>query len=160
VSDALYVANSSPFIVFERIGRLDLLRALLGRSYIPPAVRHEVFSSRQLPDWVEERLLTQPLASRIAGSRLGAGEREAIALALEMKATELVIDDLAARRLAQSLEISIIGCLGLLLRAKHRKLIPAVRPLMDAMQSDEFRISDDLFGEILAAVGELENESH
>lgn len=155
MSDALCVANSSPFIVFERVGRLDLLRTLTARLHIPPAVRQEVFGSKQLPDWVEERLLTQPLASRIAASRLGAGEREAIALALEMRATELVIDDLAARRLAQSLGLSIIGCLGLLLRAKHRKLILAVRPLMETMQGDDFRISDDLFAEILAAAREL-----
>jgi len=156
VSSARYVANSSPFIVFERVGRLDLLRAVMGRLHIPSAVRQEVFGSMQLPDWVEGRALTQPLAARITMARLGAGEREAIALALELKATELILDDLAARRLAQSLGIPIIGCLGLLLRAKRRKLIPVVRPLMEAMQGDDFRISGDLFAEILEAAGESE----
>jgi len=84
----------------------------------------------------------------------GAGEREAIALALEMQATELLIDDLAARRLAQSLGIPIIGSLGLLLRAKQRGLVSAVRPLLETMQTEEFRISDDLFSEILMAAEE------
>ncbi|MCX7841373.1 MAG: DUF3368 domain-containing protein [Anaerolineae bacterium] len=129
---------------------------MLERVYIPPAVRQEVFGSKPPPAWIEERLLTQPLAARIVAARLGAGEREAIALALEMQATELVIDDLAARRLAQSLGIPIIGCFGLLLRAKHRKLISAVRPLMEAMQKDAFRISNDLFKGILIAAGEWE----
>lgn len=156
MSRKFYVANSSAFIIFERLKRLDLLRTLLGHVYIPPAVRQEVFGSKALPDWIEERPLTQPLAARIAAARLGAGEREAIALALETQATELVIDDLAARRLAQSLGIPIIGCLGLLLRAKHRKLISAIRPFMEAMQGDDFRISDDLFREILIAAGEWE----
>ncbi len=154
MADTLYVVNSSPLVVFERIGQFDLLRVLLNRLIIPPAVRREVFGAKQLPDWIEERALSQPLASRIASARLGAGEREAIALALEMQATLLVLDDLAARRLAQSLRILIIGSLGLLLKAKQAGLIPAVRPLMEAMQSDEFHISDGLFAGILAAADE------
>ena len=85
---------------------------------------------------------------------MGAGEREAIALALELRATWLVIDDLAARRLAQSLDIPVVGSLGLLLKAKEEGLIPAIRPLMEAMQRDEFRISDRLFAGILSAAGE------
>lgn len=157
MSGLLFVANSSPLIVFERVERLDVLRELFGQLRVPSAVRLEVFGTNQLPDWVEERSLSQPLAPQIASARLGAGESEAIALALEVKATELIIDDLAARRLAQSLGLSIIGCLGLLLRAKHRGLIPVVRPLMQAMQSDEFRISDNLFAKILSAAGESAN---
>ncbi len=66
-----YVANSSPFIVFERIGQRELLRALMGHLCIPPAVRREVFGSKPLPDWVEERILSQPLLPRIASARLG-----------------------------------------------------------------------------------------
>ena len=154
MSASPYVANSSPFIVFERIGQRDLLRALMGHLYIPSAVRREVFGSKQLPDWIEERTLSQPLLPHIASARLGTGEREALALALEMQATELLIDDLAARRLAQSLEIPIIGSLGLLLRAKQRGLVVVVRPLLEAMQSNDFRISEDLFTGILVAAGE------
>jgi predicted nucleic acid-binding protein len=141
-------------IVFERVGQLDLLRVMLTRVIIPPAVRREVFGAKPLPAWIDERALTQPLASRIVSARLGAGERDAIALALEMNVTELVLDDLAARRLAQSLGIPIIGSLGLLLRAKANGLIPAVRPLMQAMESDEFHIAETLFAQILAAAGE------
>ena len=154
MSNALYVVNSSPLIVFERVGHFDLLRALMPQVCIPPAVRREVFGAKTPPEWIEERPLTQPLASQILASRLGSGEREPIALALEIKPTWLVIDDLAARRLAQSLGIAIIGSLGLLLSAKERRLIAAVRPLMEALQSDEFHISEQLFAGILAAAKE------
>jgi predicted nucleic acid-binding protein len=71
VSASPYVANSSPFIVFERVGQRDLLRALMGHLCIPPAVRREVFGSKQLPDWIEERTLSQPLLPHIASARLG-----------------------------------------------------------------------------------------
>jgi hypothetical protein len=98
--------------------------------------------------------LTQPLASQIVAARLGPGEREAIALALELGATELVLDDLSARRLAQSLHIVVIGSVGLLLRAKEKGLISEVRPLIQAMQDAEFHISDRVFDGVLAAAGE------
>ncbi len=41
----LYVANSSPLIVFQRIGHFALLHDLLGRLHIPAAVRDEVFGT-------------------------------------------------------------------------------------------------------------------
>ena len=52
-----YVANSSPLIVFQRIGRFSLIRDLLGQLYVPTAVRREVFASDPLPDWIEERVV-------------------------------------------------------------------------------------------------------
>jgi len=75
-------------------------------------------------------------------------------LALEIGAAELVLDDLPARRMAGSLHIAVIGSVGLLLRANERGLISEVRPLMKAMQSEDFRISDRVFDGILAAAGE------
>jgi predicted nucleic acid-binding protein len=74
---------------------------------------------------------------------------------LELQATLLLMDDLPARRLAQSLNIPVIGSVGLLLRAKEKGIIPAVRPLMEAMQSEEFRISHRVFTTILSAAGEI-----
>lgn len=150
-----YVVNSSPLIVFQRIGQFSLLRDLLRRAYIPPTVRLEVFGSDPVPSWVEERPLSQPLVPRVMAARLGAGEREAIAMALETEGAWLVIDDLAARRLAQSLGIEVVGSLGLLLRAKDLGLIAAVRPLIEAMQQEEFRASDEVIATILRAAGEV-----
>jgi predicted nucleic acid-binding protein len=121
---------------------------------IPPAVHIEVFGSSLLPDWIMERVLAQPLVPRMAAARLGPGEREAIALALEVSAGEVILDDLAARRLATSLGLTPIGTLGLLLRAKRHNLIPHVRPLMEALQAQEFHISERLFTGILTAAGE------
>jgi hypothetical protein len=148
------VANSSPFIALERIGRLDLLPALFGKLLVPPAVRSEVFAARPLPVWVEERPLVQTLAPRIAAVRLGPGEREAIAIALEVQAAELLLDDLAARRLAISLRIPLLGALGLLLRARKRGLVREIRPLLDALNAQDFHISARLYRAFLTAAGE------
>ncbi|PKO24029.1 MAG: DUF3368 domain-containing protein [Chloroflexi bacterium HGW-Chloroflexi-1] len=150
-----YVANSSPLIVYGRIGQMGLLRNVLGRVCIPPVVRREVFGDDAPPEWIEERALTQPLASRILVSRLGPGESEAIALAMEIRGTWLILDDLAARRLAESPGIPLLGSLGLLLKAKDQGLITSVAPLMEAMRCEEFRFSDEVFTGILAAAGEI-----
>jgi predicted nucleic acid-binding protein len=90
----------------------------------------------------------------MAAMRLGPGEREAIALAVELGADEIILDDLSARRMATSLGIPVIGTLGLLLRAKKRGLIREVRPLVEALQSQGFRISERVLSGILAAAGE------
>jgi predicted nucleic acid-binding protein len=81
------VTNSSPLIVLQRIGHIDLIPSTLGQLYIPQAVRKEVFGQDPVPTWIEERTLAQPLAAQIVAARLGPGEREAIALALELRAT-------------------------------------------------------------------------
>jgi predicted nucleic acid-binding protein len=154
VKESLVVANSSPFIALERIGQFDLLPMLFKQLWIPPAVRQEVFASKSLPAWVKEVQLQQPLAPQMAGVRLGAGEREAIALALELKAAELILDDLPARRFAIALGLPVIGTLGLLLRSKEQGLIPLVRPLLEDLQNQEFHISERLFIGILVAAGE------
>jgi predicted nucleic acid-binding protein len=74
--------------------------------------------------------------------------------AMESEKAWLVMDDLAARRLAQSLGIEVVGSLGLLLRAKDLGLIVAVRPLIEAMQREDFRVADDVITTVLTVAGE------
>jgi len=150
----IFVADTSPLIAFERLGQLELLQSILGKLYIPPTVREEAFGSNPLSEWIEERQLSQPLAPRIMAVSLGPGEREAIALALELKATRLLLDDLPARRLASSLGLEIIGTLGLLLWAKEQGLLPAVRPWVDTLLREGFYISERLLAEVLSTAGE------
>jgi predicted nucleic acid-binding protein len=148
------VSDSSPLIAFERMGQLSLLTAMVGSLWVPPAVRYEVFGPDPLPTWVKERPLAQPLAPRMTASHLGPGEREAIALALEIGAAELLLDDLPARRLAVSLGVPVIGTVGLLLRAKKRNLIVEVRPLIDALHEQGFHTSERLLRGVLEAARE------
>lgn len=85
---------------------------------------------------------------------MGAGESEAIALALEIKADLVLLDDRAARRLAVVLGVPLIGTLGLLLRAKRAGLIPSVRARMDALRALPFHIAPKLYEEVSKAAGE------
>ncbi len=85
---------------------------------------------------------------------MGAGEREAIALALAISADFVVLDDLSGRRVATSLGLDVTGSAGLLLRANDLGLIQSVRPDLDAMMAAGLYISTRLYHEILEAAGE------
>lgn len=149
------VSNSSPLIALEQIGRPELLRELFGQVVIPRAVRDEIGPTVSRPDWIEVRALAQPLGSRVLRARLGPGESEAISLAIEVEARLLLLDDLAARRLALGLQLPIIGTLGLLITAKRKGLLEAVKPCLDMLLSHEFRVSTELYDRVLRDAGEV-----
>jgi uncharacterized protein len=63
------------------------------------------------------------------------------------------------RREASRLGISIIGLLGILLVAKRQGLIDAMRPVMDTLMNKAgFRVSSQLYAEVLETAGENEND--
>jgi len=83
------------------------------------------------------------------------GEANAIVLALELQATQLLIDERLGRLEAKRQGLRITGILGVLLAAKSRTLLPEVRPVMDNLiQQANFRISPQLYGEVLQLAGE------
>ena len=87
--------------------------------------------------------------------KVNQGEAEAIALAIELNATELLIDERVGRREATRLGIPITGVLGVLTIAKRRGIIPAVKPLMDDLiERAVFRVSESLYSIILQNAGE------
>lgn len=148
------VSNSSPLIAFDQLGQLGLLEQLCSTVLIPPAVAREI-GPLSLPTWITERALTQPVGARILKASLGAGESEAISLAIETNARLVILDDRPARRLAQAMSLPVIGTLGILLAAKRRGLLPAIRPCLDALMSFNFRIASDLYDRVLNDAGEL-----
>lgn len=147
------VSNSSAIIALDRIGQLDLLSELFAQLIVPPAVVREV-APIQLPDWVTEQRLAQPVGPHVLRAALGDGESEAISLAVELQARWIILDDRAARRLAQSLGLPVIGTLGLLLAAKRRGLLAAVRPSLDALVRYGFHVASELYGRVLYDAGE------
>ena len=150
----IVVSNASPLIAGLDMGLGAIFEALFGKVFIPPAVRQEVFTNRPQPSWITEQSLTDSSASRLLQGRLGAGEREAIALTLEVQADLLLMDELAGRRTATSLGVRVMGTLGVLLRAKTQQLIPAVSPLLDQLVATGFYVDDELAEQVRRTAGE------
>lgn len=147
------VSNSSAIIALDQVGHLHLLQQLFGSVRVPTAVLQET-APLTLPNWIIEHPVTQPIGSQVLSARLGAGESEAISLAVELSARWLILDDRPARRLAQALGLPLIGTLGLLLVAKRRGLIPVLRPILDMLAQRGFYVSSELYHRVVADAGE------
>jgi predicted nucleic acid-binding protein len=105
-------------------------------------------------DWIEVKSLKEKAELSNFPGKLGEGEKEAILLAEELKAT-LLIDDPPARKEAKKRNLPLISTLDLLQEAKSRKLIPNVKKTLDQLIIAGFCLKKKLYQEILEKVGEL-----
>ncbi|MDF0675213.1 MAG: DUF3368 domain-containing protein [Nitrospira sp.] len=151
-------------IALARIGSLGLLRQLTDQIVIPEAVYAESASRAAgrpgsieigQADWIVHRTVENQALVQQLRTHVGLGEAEAIILAREIGADAIVVlDDATARRLAEQEGCRVVGLLGLLVLAKQRGLLSAVRPLLDAMRSNGFFVSEKLYTIILRQVAE------
>ncbi len=88
-------------------------------------------------------------------THLGDGEKEVLALGRELSDALLLLDDRDARRHAHALELEISGTLGVLLLAKERGILDAVRPVLDRLQALRFRLDASTRQSVLELAGEV-----
>ena len=153
------VSDTGPLIALAAIGQFDLLRKLFGEIQIPPAVRAEILDVNTVnavtaADWVVIRAVQDELAVQLLRDELDAGESEAIVLARELDADLFLVDDRSARRRADTVELSTIGKLGVLLLAKTEGVVPVLSPLLDDLRRAGFHMSDELYDQVLDSAGE------
>lgn len=158
------VSNASALINLARIGKLDLLRELYGQIVIPQAVwqevvvegagqpgAHEVKSAT----WIKTQAASNRELVRALQQDLDSGEAEAIALALEIGAELLLMDERLGRETARHLGLRYIGLIGVLIEAKHKGLIRTIKPYLDALRDAAgFRVKDTLYLRVLQDEGE------
>lgn len=156
------VVNSTPIISLAILDQLDLFRILYSRVLIPPAVYDEVLAggpSRpggaqlEAASWIERVQLQDPRRADLI-SDLDRGEAEVIALAQEVDADLVVIDERLGRRHAKRLELLVTGTLGVLLKAKNEGTLTKIAPLIEALQQGGIRLASDLVDRVLALAGE------
>ena len=150
--DSITVSNSSGLIALESIGRLDLLRQLYGTVTIPPAVFQECGAT--LPTWFSVQAVQNQGLVRSLRMNLGAGESEAIALASELSAARVIMDDKKARRTAKQLGLPVTGLLAVLLQAKQRGFVSSIREVIAELTAVQFYVSETLVEETLRRAGE------
>ena len=73
----------------------------------------------------------------------------AIALAKEQNSPLLVLDDLKARKLASRLNLKFTGTLGIIHKAKQIGVLEKVKPIIEKLQTTNFRISKNIIDEFL-----------
>jgi predicted nucleic acid-binding protein len=87
--------------------------------------------------------------------QLHAGEAEAIALALESDAPQVLIDEKEGRRIALQSGLSVTGVLGILLAAKEKGEIEEIRRELEKLRLlAGFFVAPALAAKVLAAAKE------
>ncbi|MDZ8092262.1 MAG: DUF3368 domain-containing protein [Nostoc sp. DedQUE05] len=157
----IVISDTSAITSLGAINHLKLLPQLYNQVTIPEAVYRELADidppvpgtiEVQTASWLEVRqVINREVVERLQNEvTLDPGESEAIALALELDADLLLIDERRDRAEANRLGVKITGLLDILVEAKRKKLIVAVKPLIDALiATSEFRVSSALYNQIL-----------
>ncbi len=152
------VADSSCLIVLSKIGKLEILREIFERIYIPEAVFYEVVDigkgrvgaqAIKKADWIE--CVTVENSVKIRQLNLDAGETEAIALASEKQADFIILDDRRARKAAVKLSLPVIGTIAVLKKAEEKHLVTDLPAILEDMAKVGFHFSLKKMGQSVAA---------
>lgn len=162
------ISNTSPLLNLAIIDHLFLLPQQFGQIYIPSAVFSELKVDENLPGssalktaindgWLVVQSVKDSALVSLLRRDLHQGESEAIALAVELSADRILLDEKEARQAARTLGLSITGILGILLRGWKGGTIPSIKAVIERLQQDaNFRIAPPLLAQILQERGELE----
>lgn len=125
----IIVSDTTPLNYLILINQANILHELYDSVIVPQAVFDEMQRAEtpvEVRAWIADRpewLEVLPARAPVTALKLGVGEREAIALALELHADVLLLDDRKARREAQRLGLVVVGTLAVLATAARRGLV-------------------------------------
>ena len=146
------VVNSTPLIALAKVNMLELLKEMYGQVIIPEAVYREVMEKNDVAaqrveaalEWMDVRKVDPILERRMYRAKLHDGEVEVMLLAQSIGADAVIIDDGAARKTAEYLELPLTGTLGIMIKAKQRGLLDAVMPVVQQMEQTGIYFSKEI----------------
>ncbi|HEY5042673.1 MAG TPA: DUF3368 domain-containing protein [Verrucomicrobiae bacterium] len=152
----IVVSDTSPITALLAVEQADLLKQLFGEAVIPNAVETELLRMHPvLPAWLRVQSLQNFAKANVYAFSVDRGEAEAIALAEELHADHLLIDERKGRRLAQRQGLAVLGLLGVVLLARRAKLISSARELLKELDDKAgIYLADELKDAALKTVGE------
>ncbi|HZL56724.1 MAG TPA: DUF3368 domain-containing protein [Bryobacteraceae bacterium] len=155
----IVVADTGPINYLIAIAQIEVLPTLYGRILVPDSVRDELRKDaapkivRQWiakpPEWLEIRTPTMAPDAELLRVRIGSGERDAILLAEESGADQLIVDDLRGRREAERRQLHAIGTVGVLRAAAKRRLL-SLKDALTRLRATNFYIDQELFDRLIA----------
>ena len=147
------VADTSPINYLFLIAQIDLLARLYARILIPPALLAELkhpLAPKPVRDWASKAPawleVLSPKESLILAA-LDLGESEAIALATEVHAEVVLIDEQAGRQEAVRRGLRVAGTLSVLDEADRTGLV-VFDDAITQLHKTTFRVSQAFLSEI------------
>lgn len=146
------ISDTSCFIILSKIEALNLLQKIYGQIITTSDIVEEF--GEILPEWVIIKNASDTHKQKILELQLDKGESSAIALAIEMPESILILDDFKARKIAQQLGLTITGTIGVIVKAKLTGKIPSIKPYLDKIKITNFRISSEIEAQALKEANE------
>lgn len=160
--EKVVVCDSTVIIALSSLGLEDVLQKLYGKIIIAQEVYQELIAGAGKPgdnitekDWISTKTVSNPKLKEYLAFNLDKGEAETIALAEEINADLILVDDYWARKFAERRGLKISGTLGVLMRAKRGGIIKVVKPLIDQLIENGFWIYGELYNNVLIEAEEL-----
>lgn len=149
----IVVSDTTPLNYLILIEAIEALPALFGEVYAPPAVLRELSHPRSPepvrtwanspPGWL---IVRSPLEIDTA-IKLGAGEMEAIALAEELRADFVMIDERKASKVASARGFTVVSTLAILEEAGCRGLVNFEAALHKLDTGTTFYVTDEVLAD-------------
>jgi predicted nucleic acid-binding protein len=153
----LVIADTGPINYLLLIGQIEILPSLFDKVILPSVVREELSEAPAVvqswidapPVWVEVRHTTHPRVTDAAMANLDAGEEDAIALAVELHADLLLMDDREGVIAARNKGLTVTGTLGVLGLAAQRGLLNLAEAF-EALKRTNFHYRQEIMDQLLA----------
>lgn len=146
------ISDTSCLIILSNINELEILKELYGE--ITTTYEVEAEFGGKLPSWIKIKSPKNNSKLQQLRKQLDLGEASIITLASETPDCTVILDDLKARKIAESYSIRITGTLGVLVYAKKEKLISSIKPYIEKIKKSGFRLNDQLEKAVISEADE------
>jgi predicted nucleic acid-binding protein len=162
----IIVSDTSPINNLAAINHLHLLHQLYETVFFIPEAVYQELTDPNFPvagaievqtfDWIQTRAVSDCTLVEALSNELDIGEAEAIVLAVEIQADQVLIDERRGWLIASRLNLRYTSILGILVEAKNKGLIARVKPLLDALINEAgFWVAKPLYDSVLQLVNEI-----
>lgn len=136
------ISDTSCFIILRKIGELELLQKVYREIITTLEIAIEY--GEPLPEWVTIMKVNDSYKQTLLELKLDKGESSAIALALEIPESTVILDDYKARKIASRLGLIFTGTIGVIIKAKLLGYIPSIIPILKKLKQTDFRMSIEI----------------
>jgi predicted nucleic acid-binding protein len=155
------VINASPIIFLAKLELIGYVPSMFEEFVIPTGVKDEILQyNDEAHKWISDKGNSYirdvgNIPSYINSWDLGKGETEVIAISKANDGFIAALDDKAARNCAYSLNIEVIGTIGLILLLMKRGIIEDTETYLNKLRNIGYRINDNLFRHAIKLSKEL-----
>ena len=149
---SIVIADTSCFILLSKINEIEVLHQIFSTVVTTKEIAEEF--GKPLPAWVSINIVENKNYQKILETEIDKGEASALALAMEEKKSLLILDDLKERKFAEKLHLNYTETLGVSLKAKEKGVFKNIKPILQKIQTSNFRFSEKGYCDILKEANE------